>query len=142
MNLRLRDRGLVADVALVDVSLVSGKSDLQHGNDARELQLVETLVTRHELVDDGDVADLVDLVQALNTVLDELGKVDGGLDSVRDTLNNNSVVLVATLLTVEQLPSSLKVSANADTASNTDLVLRKSIFLLLDSNVSLHLIVI
>jgi len=44
--------------------------------------MVEAFEERLVLIDDGDVADLVDLVKALDSVLDQLGKVHSGLDSV------------------------------------------------------------
>jgi len=72
---------LIANVRLVDV-LALGKSDLQHGNGSAEFKVVKAFDKRLILINDGDVADLVDLVKPLDTVLDELGKVDGRLHGV------------------------------------------------------------
>ena len=44
--------------------------------------MVKTFHKRLILINDGDVADLVDLMKPLDTVLDELGKVDGRLHGV------------------------------------------------------------
>ena len=70
----------------------------------------------------------------------EFCQIDSGLNSIGDTLDDDSVVLVG--LVVQQLPSSLEVAANTDTSSNTDLVLRKGLLLLLDSSVCLSHIII
>ena len=98
--------------------------------------MVQALEKRLVLIDDGDVGYLVDLVEAFNTVLDELSQVQGGLHSVRHALDDDGVVLGLT--TLKQLPSSLEVSADADTSLNSDLVGRKSILILQDSAVSFH----
>lgn len=81
MDFALSNWGLVANISLVD-QVALGKGDLQHSDHSRELKPVEALVERLILVNDGDVADLVDLVEPLNSVLDELGKVHCALDSV------------------------------------------------------------
>jgi len=44
--------------------------------------VVKALLKRLVLVDDGDVADLVELVEALDTVLDQLSELYGALDRV------------------------------------------------------------
>lgn len=75
LNLALRNWRLVANVTLVDV-LALGQRDLQHGHDPGELQVVQAFEQGLVLVHDCDVADLVDLVQALHSVLDQLGQVD------------------------------------------------------------------
>jgi len=49
---------------------------LEHSNDSAELEVIKTFNKRKELVNDCDVADLVDLVKSLDSVLDELGQVD------------------------------------------------------------------
>ena len=74
LNLALRDWWLVADVTLVDV-LTLRERDLQHGHDSGELEVVEAFEERLVLVHDGDVADLVDLVESLDSVLDQLSQV-------------------------------------------------------------------
>jgi len=38
--------------------------------------MVEAFEERLVLIDDGDVADLVDLMESLDSVLDQLGEVD------------------------------------------------------------------
>jgi len=49
---------------------------LKHGDNSAELEVVKTLNKWLELVNNCDVADLVDLVKSLDSVLDELGQVD------------------------------------------------------------------
>jgi len=67
---------LVTEVRLVDVGAL-GQGDLEHGDDSAELKSIETFKEWLVLVDDGDVADLVDLVESLDSVLDQLGEVHG-----------------------------------------------------------------
>lgn len=75
LDLALRDWWLVANIALVNV-LALGQRDLQHGHNSRELEVVEAFKQRLVLVNNRDVADLVDLVESLNPVLDQLSQVD------------------------------------------------------------------
>jgi len=75
LHLALRDWWLVANVALVDV-LALGESDLEHGHYSGELEVVEALEEWLVLVNNGDVADLVDLMESLHSVLDQLSQVD------------------------------------------------------------------
>ena len=44
--------------------------------------MIKAFDKRLVLINDGDVADLVDLMKPLDTVLDELGKVDSRLHGV------------------------------------------------------------
>jgi len=76
LDLTLRDWWLVANVSLVNVGAL-GQSDLEHSDDSAELEMVKSFNEWLELVNDGDVADLVDLVESLDSVLDELGQVHG-----------------------------------------------------------------
>jgi len=46
------------------------------------LEVVKSLVEWLKLINDGDVADLVDLMKTLNTMLHELGEVHGRLNCV------------------------------------------------------------
>lgn len=46
------------------------------------LQVVETLVKRLKLIDDGDVRDLVDLMETLDSMLNELSKINCRLNCV------------------------------------------------------------
>jgi len=91
LDLGVRDWGLVPDVGLVNV-LALGQSDLEHGDDSGVLQVIETLVEWLKLINDGDVADLVDLVKTLYSVLHELSKVHGRLNCVGYTLDDDGVV--------------------------------------------------
>jgi hypothetical protein len=74
LDLRVWDWWLVSDVGLVNI-LRLGQGDLEHGHHSGVLQVVKTFVKWLELVNDGDVGDLVDLVKTLNSVLNKLGKV-------------------------------------------------------------------
>jgi len=49
---------------------------LEHCHDSAELKVIKTLNKRLELVNNCDVADLVDLVKSLDSMLDELSQVD------------------------------------------------------------------
>jgi len=49
---------------------------LEHGDNSAELEVIKTLNKRSKLVNNCDVADLVDLVKSLDSVLDELSQVD------------------------------------------------------------------
>lgn len=82
--------------------------------------MVKAFVEWLVLVDDGDVADLVDLVQSLYSVLDELGQVDSALHSVGHALDHD--LILGAFSTVEELPGALEVSADTDTTSHSDLV--------------------
>lgn len=74
MDFRISDWWLVSNVGLVNI-LRLGKGDLEHSNHSGVLEVVETFVKWLELVNNGDVGDLVDLVKALYSVLHELSKV-------------------------------------------------------------------
>jgi len=75
LDLALSDWLLVADVGGVhDGALCEG--DLEHSHDSAELEVVQSLDKRLIFINDGDVADLVDLMESLDSVLDQLGEVD------------------------------------------------------------------
>jgi hypothetical protein len=75
LDLALSDWLLVADVGGVhDGALCEG--DLEHSHDSAELKVVQSLDKRLVFINDGDVADLVDLMESLDSVLDQLGEVD------------------------------------------------------------------
>ena len=94
--------------------------------------MIETLVQWLKLIDDGDVRDLVDLVKSLNSVLYELSKVNCRLNCVRNTLDNNGVISSL----IEKLPSSLEVSADTDSSSDSNLVSWEGILWFVDSSIS------
>ena len=75
MDLALLDWNLVSDIGGVDDGAL-GEGDLKHGHDSAELEVVETFDKWLVLINDVDVADLVDLVESLDSVLDQLGEVD------------------------------------------------------------------
>lgn len=129
---------MIADVSLVNV-VALGQSDLEHGDNSAELKLVKSFVKWLVFVNDGDVADLVDLVETLDSVLDQLGEVDCRLDCVGHSLDDDGVIGV--LGAVEQLPCSLEVSSDTNSSSNSDFVSWKCIFTLIDSSISFcHLV--
>jgi uncharacterized protein Yka (UPF0111/DUF47 family) len=74
LDLALRNRWLVANVGLVHVRAL-GERDLEHSDDSAELEVIKALNQWLKLVNDGDVADLVDLVESLDSVLDQLSQV-------------------------------------------------------------------
>lgn len=71
-------------------------------------------------------------MEALDSVLNQLGQAHSLLDCVGNSLDNNGVVGVI-LGGVEEVPGSLEVSADADVSSDSDLVGRKWLFGLFDS---------
>ena len=75
MDFALSDWLLVTNVSLVDVFAL-GQSDLEHGNGSAELEVIEAGEKWLELVNNGDVGDLVDLMESCNSVLDEFSKID------------------------------------------------------------------
>ena len=124
---------MVSNVGLVDVGAL-GEGDLEHGDDSAELELVKSFVKWLVLVNDADVADLVDLVESLDSVLDQLSEVHCRLDCVGDSLDDDGIVGVLSL--VEELPCSLEISADSNTSSNSDFVSWEGIFDLVDSSIS------
>ena len=123
---------MVADVSFVDV-VALGQSDLEHGDDSAELELIKSFEEWLVFVNNGDVADLVDLVETLDSVLDQLGEVDCRLDCVGHSLDDDGVVGI--LSAVEQLPCSLEISSDSNSSSNSDFVSWKLIFGLIDSSI-------
>ena len=71
---------MVADV--IGVQLLFAQDDLEHGDNPCEFQVVEALLKWLVLIDDGDVANLVALVETLDPVLDELCKLYRALDRI------------------------------------------------------------
>jgi len=67
---------LVTNISLVNV-VTLGQSNLEHGDNSAVLQSVKTFVKRLELINDGDVADLVDLMETFDSVLHEFSKIHG-----------------------------------------------------------------
>jgi hypothetical protein len=133
LNLRFWDWLLVSDVRLVNIGAL-GQDDLEHSDNSGELKSVKTFVEWLVLVNNGDVADLVDLVKTLNSVLDKLSKVHCRLDSVGNTLDDNGIIGI--LSTVEELPCSLEVSSNTNTSSHSNFVRGKWVFSLFNSSIS------
>jgi len=89
LNFRFVDGGLVANVARA--SGIFAKGNFKHSHDASEAQVVQTFLQGLVLVHDGDVADLVQLVKTLDSVLDQLGELYCALDGVRNTLDDDMI---------------------------------------------------
>lgn len=81
MDFGVGNWGLITDIGLIDV-LRLGQGDLEHGHHSAVLQLVEAFDEGLELINDGDVADLVDLVETFHSVLHELSEIHGRLNCV------------------------------------------------------------
>lgn len=113
------DWGLVADILGIEGLLA--ELDLEHSDDAGEGEVVKTFFKGLVLVKDGDVGDLVDLVEASDAMLDEFGEFDGGLNSVGDTLDDNAVGGVLS----EEVVGALEISADTDLALDADFVGRE-----------------
>lgn len=73
LDLRLRDWWLVTDV--LRVKRLLRKLNFKHGHNPCELEVIKALFERFVLVEDCDVRDLVDLVQARNPVLNKLSQL-------------------------------------------------------------------
>jgi len=95
--------------------------------------MVKALDQWLKLINNCDVVDLVNLVKSLDTMLNELGKVDSRLDCVGYTLDDNGVIV--TLSIVEKIPSTLEVATNADASSDSDFVSWESFWSSLNSSV-------
>jgi hypothetical protein len=72
---------LVANVGLVNVLRFS-QGDLEHCDNSGVLEVVKSLEKRLEFINDGDVGDLVDLVETLYSVLHELSEVNSRLNCI------------------------------------------------------------
>ena len=116
LNFTLGDGRLVANILGVESLLA--ELDLKHSDDSGELEVVEAFLKGLVLVEDRDVRDLVDLVQAGNTVLDQLSQLHSGLHGVRDALDYDAVAALST----EQVVCPLEVPADADFALDADFV--------------------
>jgi len=71
---------LIANV--VGIKLVFAEHDLEHGHNTSELEMVESLFKWLILINNGDVADVVDLVKTLNSVLNQLCQLHCSLHSI------------------------------------------------------------
>lgn len=49
---------------------------MEHRHDSAELEMVQSLDKRLVFINDGDVADLIDLVESLDSVLDQFSEVN------------------------------------------------------------------
>ena len=116
LNFTLSDRRLVANI--LGVKGLLAELDLKHGDDSGELEVVEAFLKGLVLVEDRDVRDLVDLVEAGNAVLDQLGQLHSGLHGVRDALDYDAVAALST----QQVICPLEVPADADFALDADFV--------------------
>jgi len=90
--------------------------------------VVKTFLERLVLINNSDMVNAVNLMKTLNTVLNQFSKLDSRLDSVRNTLDDNSV-----RFTVKQLISSLQIAADTNSSSHSDLVRGKRVLSLFNS---------
>ena len=113
--------------------------------------MIETLFKRLILINDRDVADLVQLVKALDPVLDKLGELYSTFDSIRHAFNDDVVIwrLSSRLLlgwlngsnACEQLVGTLEVATDTNATFDSNLVRGKHLLGLLNSHVLLsHLL--
>lgn len=80
--------------------------------------MVEAFFKGLVLIEDGNMGDLVDLVEASNAVLDKLSEFDSGLNGVGYTLDNHAVGSVFS----EKIVGALEVSADTDLTLDADFV--------------------
>ena len=107
--------------------------------------MVEALLERLVLIHDSDVADLVELVKALDSVLDELSELDSALNRVRHALDHDVVswgwrgsccgISLSSGSSVEELMCSLEVAADTDATLDANLVRGKHFLGLLNAHV-------
>lgn len=101
--------------------------------------MVQALFKRLILINDRDVANLVELVESLDAVLDELSQLDGALDGVGYALDHDVVSGDGTTWSgrawggCEELVCSLQVAADADTTLDADLIGGKHLLGLLNT---------
>lgn len=72
---------MIADIRLVDVFRF-GEGNLEHGDNSGVLESIKTFVEGLILINNSDIADFINLVEALYSVLDELCKVDCRLNCI------------------------------------------------------------
>ena len=71
---------MVANVLFVE--LFFAEDDFEHSDDSCELKVIESFFERLILVNNGDVADFIALMEALDPVLDQFSKFYRALDSI------------------------------------------------------------
>ena len=107
--------------------------------------MVKALLKWLVLIDNSDVADLVKLMKALDSVLDELSELNSALNSVRHAFDHDvvswswrgSCCCISYWLgsSVEELMGSLEVAADADATLDANLVRGKHFLGLLNAHV-------
>lgn len=97
--------------------------------------MVKALIKWLILINNSDVADLVDLVKTLDSVLNELSEVHSALNSIGYSFDDNLLVLRA-FSSIKELPSTLEVSTNTNTSSDSNLISWQSLVSLLYTSVS------
>lgn len=100
--------------------------------------MVKTFLERLVLIHDRDVADLVELMQTLDAMLDQFGKLDGAFDRVghafdHDVVRGSGGCSCGAWGGGEQLVGPLEIPADSDASLDADLVGRKRLLRLLDS---------
>jgi hypothetical protein len=135
LNLTLVDRLLVPDIFSIEGLLA--ELDLEHGHNSGEGEVVEAFFEGLVLIKDGDVGDLVDLVEASNAVLNKLSELDSGLNGVGYTLDDDAVCGVFT----EEIVGAFEVSADTDLSLDTDFVRGQFLLGLFDTTIFIsHLV--
>lgn len=107
--------------------------------------MVKALLKWLVLIDNSDVADLVKLMKALDSVLDELSELNSALNSVRHAFDHDVVSwgwrgssrCISYWLgsSVEELMGSLEVAADTDATLDANLVRGKHFLGLLNAHV-------
>ena len=101
--------------------------------------MVKSFLKRLILVHNGDVTDLVQLVETLDAMLDELSELDCALNCIGHALNDDVVSGDRTTCSLgarggaEQLVGALEVAADADATLDADLIGREHLLRLLDA---------
>ena len=80
LNLRLVNGRLVANI--FGVASRFAESDLKHSHNASELKVVKSFFEWLIFVNNGDVANLVELMETFDAVLDQLSEFNRAFDGV------------------------------------------------------------
>lgn len=91
--------------------------------------MVETLLKRLVFVKNGDMRDLVNLMEPSNSVLDKLGELDCGFDGIGDTFDDNEVCAWFG----KEIVRPFEVPADSNFLFNPDFVGRKNLLRFFDA---------
>lgn len=110
---------------MLGVERRAAQSDFKHGDQAGESEVVQAFFERLIFVNDGDVRNLIALVESLDSVLDQLCQLDSAFDGVGDALDHNGVTAWGFRGTSEQFTGTHQITSNTNTTFHSDFIRRK-----------------